>query len=198
MEILDSAATKQHWKRVVKTQVHEHWQKQLEETASSMSTLNYLNTSPSFLDAHHSISIINNVSMSKRANVKLHLMTGTYTLQAVRAHVYNQVLSPVCLLCKKDEETLEHFLLLCPELQQERDRHLPNITSYIPYIYRDRDILTGENRQLLHLIIDPSHPCIKNIVPLQQEIINELEVLSQNFVHTFHTKRLQLHKLLEC
>ena len=198
MEIFDSSPPKTAWKHLVKLQVHNFWQKYLEETASTMTTLKYLNTTPSFLEAHHAIGTISNLGMVRRANTKLRLMTGTYTLQSICARVYKQIPSPQCLLCMREEESLEHFILLCPVLREERGSHLRVIMNCLPHIYKDIDLLYKDNHLLLHLILDPTHPCILNILPLQKETIEDLELYTQNFVHALHAKRLRLHSVLEC
>ena len=198
MEILLHAPSKQEWKKMVKAHIHDFWQDHLENTAATMSTLIHMNVTPSFLKAHHAIGVINSISMVKRANVKLRLLTGTYTLQSVRARVYRQIASPLCLLCREEEENVEHFILLCPTLERERVPHLKAIMAQIPYVFRDIDQFYKDNHLLLHLILDPTHPCVSERLPLQDEIIMGLEIETQILLHTLHCKRLRLHKAIEC
>ena len=138
MDIFINARSKETWKKIVKEIISEKWKKDISETAATKSTLKHMNHSASFKEAHHSISILNNLDKVRRNNMKLRLMAGTYSLQTIRCHVYKQIPSPQCLLCGYEEETLEHFILQCPVLLAERSHHIIEIINRIPYVYQYR------------------------------------------------------------
>lgn len=55
-----------------------------------------------------------------RIHTKVKLLTGTYILQVNRVSFNQNQISPICLLCKKEDETTEHFILQCESLEQVR------------------------------------------------------------------------------
>ena len=47
-------------------------------------------------------------------------MTGTYILQSKRIQLHHHETDPTCLLCRKAEENLPHFISQCKKLQNKR------------------------------------------------------------------------------
>ena len=62
----------------------------------------------------------------KRAAVKAKLLTHTYTLTSDKAR-FSKTSMSTCPLCRKDPETLEHFLLSCEILEETRLKHIKEI-----------------------------------------------------------------------
>ena len=63
----------------------------------------------------------------QKADWKARLMSGTYMLQTTRARVNPHQVDPTCLLCCKEPENVEHFLLRCEELTKIRQPFLDKI-----------------------------------------------------------------------
>jgi hypothetical protein len=53
-----------------------------------------------------------------RLPIKLKLLTGAYILQSNRIKMYKNELNALYLLCEKDRETIEHFILDCEQLKE--------------------------------------------------------------------------------
>ena len=53
--------------------------------------------------------------------IKLKLLTGTYILQSKRIRMYKNEIDPKGLLCAKEEENIEHFILNCKSLRKVRN-----------------------------------------------------------------------------
>ena len=62
-----------------------------------------------------------------RIQTKVKILTGSYVLQVNRASFNQKQVSPTCLLCKKREETTEHFMLYCSSLNSIRQPILDEI-----------------------------------------------------------------------
>ena len=77
MEIFVTAHSKEGWKKKIKETVNKFWCKEIKVDAVSKSTLLHLNPNPSFGKPHISITIIDNATMIRRANIKMRLLTGT-------------------------------------------------------------------------------------------------------------------------
>ena len=70
----------------------------------------------------------------------------------------------------------------CDVLQQDRSIHIPRILGYIPYVYKHRHRLHRDEKLLLQLIIDPTHVECQKWLPLQRDLILELEERTQTMV----------------
>ena len=66
-----------------------------------------------------------------RLAVKLKIITGTYLLQSNSAAFNQSAIDPTCLLCRKEPETLEHFLLSCETLDSVRRPIYEEICAYL-------------------------------------------------------------------
>ena len=53
-----------------------------------------------------------------RLPIKLKLLTGTYILQSKGIRMYKNEIDPTCLLCAKEEDNIEHFILNCKSLNK--------------------------------------------------------------------------------
>ena len=62
-----------------------------------------------------------------KAGWKVRLMSGTYMLQATRAKFNQHEVDPLCLLCHKEPENTEHFLLRCESFSGIRQPFLDKI-----------------------------------------------------------------------
>ena len=102
------------------------WTEKIRETATWYPSLEHLNRklyTPKL--PHPIIDISKDLNPSRAAmsiGVKLRIVTGTYPFQGSRAKYSN--ISPICKLCGKNDETLEHFLLECKLLNAPRSEHL--------------------------------------------------------------------------
>jgi hypothetical protein len=56
----------------------------------------------------------------QKAEIKLRLITDTYMLQYHHAKFSRNNISPICKLCREEEEDREHFLLECKTLEENR------------------------------------------------------------------------------
>ena len=82
---------------------------------------------------------------------RLRVLSGTHNLQVNRARFNQNAVSPLCPLCGTEDETLEHFLLKCINLQIVRDPVLVNIQQ----ILNVNDVTCVKNAaDLMKLIID--------------------------------------------
>ena len=83
--------------------------------AVSKSSLRYLNTLKYTIGRSHLVwqDASFDVMSVHKAGWKVRLMSGTYMLQATRAKFNQHEVDPSCLLCRKEPENTENFLLRC-------------------------------------------------------------------------------------
>jgi len=140
------------WKRQVRKAVKNHWDDQLNTSASSKSSLHLLD--PIDTGKLHAIWSYVEPNLQSVARVKLQtrLLSGTYTLQAHRKTFYNE--TPVCQLCGQGNETEVHFLASCAQLRECRASLLRPIFDRLP-----PDVaaaIAADGYLLSKLIINPS------------------------------------------
>ncbi len=97
---------------MVNTAVNHFWEMRIKDGAKNYSSLRYLNIG-SYKPGHRHNLIRNVVSEREimRINTKLKMTTGTYILQVNRASFNQNIPDPTCILCKTEDEDMEHFLL---------------------------------------------------------------------------------------
>lgn len=191
LEIISSKVEKCQWKENVKKAVFQFWKKHIETEAQEKSTLQYLN--PLFNGKAHSIwtSTTHDSRDVKRANVKVKMLTGTYILQATKA-AFNQTQITTCPLCNEAEEDMVHFTVECKALEDCRQPILEVIKATIPLTYQNHPYTQWQARQTCQLVLDPTHPSIQSILPIEQRVILEVEKLSRVLCYRLHAKRCKI------
>jgi len=113
--LLDNPVKKEEWKRTVNKAINFKWKTQLLETKKLYKNLQYLNVGNPCYKGIHNLPRINYKSASgvDRIPVKLKLMSGTYLPQTSKAALKKNGNDSICLICGKDDETIEHFILQC-------------------------------------------------------------------------------------
>lgn len=88
-----------------------------------------------------------------RLHTKLKLATGTYILQTNRKAFNQNKVSSICLLCGKEDETKEHFLLIfsCEKLSHARKDSLDSIMNVSKHLLKPGSYT---NQLITQLIID--------------------------------------------
>ncbi len=150
-----------------KTAVHNHWTQQLQQEASTKSSLRYLNLSKCDTQTPH--SCWSNIGASTRsvqkASAKLRMSVGTY-LTMRNANKYFKC-DPVCRLCFKEPETVAHIILSCPALHEPRSRFVPQLkdvlVEYDVPCTSDNILQAALDATRIPQIPSTSYPCIEGI-----------------------------------
>ena len=148
--LLDTQPTKFRWKNQVKRKINHYWSEVMKSRASLYSSLKYLN-----YEAYRPgtrplvIQDPNGVKDVPRIHTKIKMITGTYILQVNRASFYQNQISSTCLLCKKEDETTERFLLHCESLENIRKPIMDDILKIHEGLDQD------DSSHLLQCVLDP-------------------------------------------
>jgi hypothetical protein len=166
--VLDSAPSKEVWKKTVQKNVERYWMDNITQAARLYPSLHALNTEMYKPECCHPIvkSVTSLPADSRRVGAHLRLVTGTCILQSKKARYNQYAVDPTCLLCKNGPETSVHFLMECKALDEPRSRALMRIGQTVDGI---SELETSVSTQL---ILDPTHPDVAEIVP--RENINQL------------------------
>ena len=145
-ELLDMSPTP-HLSLMKKKQVKEQVDNYLSDIRKSKAalypSLRYLH-SAGFVPGskHQSIQDANGAKDVSRIHTRIKIVTGTYVLQTYRASFNQNQVSPTCLLCQRDDETMEHFILHRCILDAIRQSILADIIQL--YIYREDPAYTRQ------------------------------------------------------
>ena len=132
--LLENPVKKEEWKRTINKAINFKWKTQLLETKKLYKNLQYLNVGNPYYKGIHNLLRINCTSARDvdRIPLKLKLITETYLLQTSKAAIKKIGNDSICLICGKDDDTVEHFILQCPALSVVRDPTITEI-SFILY-----------------------------------------------------------------
>ena len=138
---------------MVRGHVNEHWKKEIIQEPETKSTLKFLNKALYAPGKVHPIwtQCKHNSNSLLKAYAQVKLTCGSYVLQSVRAQFCQFQASKMCLLCREEDEIMQHFILHCSELESTR----ASFISALCYC-----VVFEDNEELLRLILDPSTACM--------------------------------------
>ena len=190
-DLLQNLPSKLVWKKQCKKAIFEKVVEDTADEALSKSTLRYLN--PVMTPNQGHLAVYANIDSQRqisRANIKIRLLTGTYTLQ-FHQHKFGKAPTDVCSLCQKSCEDTPHFLLECDFLKDCRSIYIPQISNFIPYVYQNRTLIFSDRYLLVQLILDASHPSLTALMNLPLNYRSDLECITRNFIYKLHLLRAQ-------
>ena len=121
---MEAPPSKVQWKSLVNKHGDDCWLKRIKSRSSLYSSLEYLNADVN----NHWLPQHSGVARDIASNhIQLKLVTAIYILQVNRS-VFNQSeIDPICLMCKEEPETVDHFLIRCSALCDVRQPLLDSI-----------------------------------------------------------------------
>ena len=186
-ELSDSPPTKFARKRQVTKSVDTYWSSVIKSRAALYSSLRCLNAEtykPG--NCHPIIQKANGVKDVPRIHTKIKVLTSTYILQVNRASFNQNQISPVCLLCKEDDETTEHFLLQYSSLDSTRQPILDDIL----HTCENLDIkVSRDSDHLLQLILDCTAVLAESNPELKMNDYQQIERQTRRLCHALHIER---------
>ena len=179
-QLLNNPPTKNGWKCAVEKAVCDHWLTELQEKASTMSTLQFLDPFACDLENLHSTWGIDADPMEVHmATVKVKLLIQRYPLTGLQYSGKKK--SKTCPLCQQGEETVEHFLLICKTLCPYRPHYLQKIYMLLTM---SQTPLPENTNDLTRLILDPV-PYLNN----RELVERKMEKVSRHLVFKLHNER---------
>ncbi|CAG2253967.1 unnamed protein product [Mytilus edulis] len=188
-QYLDKPLTKIEWKRFITKKIHKYWEGAIKTRMKEYSTLRYLKCEYDIGRIHPLLKTSSaNITEIKKLSICTKLVTGTYILQSNKAEYSNYATNPMCRLCNKADETIEHFILLCETTSQIRSSLIVKI------LHEGSLVLARESLQtpidLITLIINPYHYLPKKMCKdVEDRVGNHLVPLCRQLLYTLHSKR---------
>ncbi len=199
-EILNNTPSKEKWKSQVRTAINSYWMKKIIREAVQYPSLRYLNLDNFTIGRPH--TIIRHSSTFKRDVIKcatkLHMVTGTYLLQAHRSRFNQYEVDPVCLLCREEPETREHFIGSCKALSAYRARFASEIHDVLceEVGYEETRRIMDSKEHFVQLIMDCSSDLVTCNSVITRSAIRGIEQLSQRLIHSMHLARKSMLALI--
>lgn len=187
-EYLEIPISKRRWKSLVDKAVDSYWTGELCSTKQYYKSLKYLNCQTYKPGKVHPIlgMEIQSTKDKTRIPTKLKFLCGAYVLQSNRHEFNKNFTNPTCLLCKKDDENLNHFILKCEELSHIRDPILKDICKELTLVHSVNFAALSETDQI-QILLDCSTLLVRPNIRHHQKY-QRLSTVE------FHTRRL-LHSL---
>ena len=172
-DLMEAIPTKYRWKKMVKSNINAHWLKTLKEEADCKKTLCYINQNSCKIGQVHPIWQCGpDPIQTTMATTKARLLVQRYALAGTHCAGKNR--KEHCPLCQGPPETLLHFIIECPYLEDCRQPYLKKIKQTMPTTEEN----PPSNEELLQTILDPS--AIPN---------SNLEEITRRMCFSLHNKR---------
>ena len=187
---LNNPAKKSTWAANIKRTIHSYWHQAIMELLPLYKGLSYITAGNLEKGKIHPLLSINCHSAidTARLPVKLKLLTGSYILQSKRIRMYKDETDPKCLLCTKEDETIEHFILKCERLSKQRNAILSELVAVLDSLEIRFSQLSANEK--LQIILDiTSATKTRKISPAS---VANVERLTRRLVHQLHIARFKI------
>ena len=206
IDLLKYPLKKEHYKKLVKSHVIDHWEQVLRSEAESLSSLTYFNPNYMSLTTPHPLWTTAGSSPFKivMATTQSHMISGRYRTQSLCSKWSNSDKSGHCPLSKEcaalgQIEDLEHLLNTCIALQPTREKlhkfthkycsDHPNIIGLVS------ELCNQSSPDFCQFLLDCSAIPKVQVFANQNEnsdIFNHLFHISRTWVYTLHKNRLKI------
>ena len=124
------------------------------------------------------------------------MVTGVYILKENRAAFNQNQIDPKCLLCHKDDETLQHYILDCESLSSVGDPIMNCIINACASA-NIRDLVVESCTRLLQLILDyTSIMQLVDILNCNHQHLKTLEFHCCRLCYSLHCERYKKLELI--
>ena len=191
LELFQNPWASDRWSEFAKAAVIKYWTTLLQNSASTYSSLNMLDTSRLNLLSPHPIWIAagsNPVSVMK-ATVVTWLLLNTYKT-GEKLYKMRKVRSPECVLCQNPVEDQVHFTLKCPVLFPIRSQYINEFIELCPNLVKH----TTDEQAFLLCLLDPFSPLVPSEVRETWTDKDQVYKTSRNFFYDLHKKREKLNE----
>ncbi|CAC5415628.1 unnamed protein product [Mytilus coruscus] len=189
---LNNPVKKTVWTSTIKKTIYNHWNRPIVQFQLQplYKGLNFLTTENLRTRNIHPLLKINCHSTidTARLPIKLKLLTGSYILQSKRIRMYKDETDPKCLLCAKEEENIEHFILKCESLRIVSNAILHEITTTLNAMGIQFDELST-NEKLQHILDLMPVAKAKKLSPVS---VVQIECLTRRLLYQLHIARYKM------
>ena len=177
------------WKKLHNTAINSRITELWREDISSKSSLKYININNICAGKTHHVytTVRPNLQDIQWAEVKVRLLTGTYTLQANRARFNQNEVDSTCKLCDKSPETREHFISSCKVIKHHRKAFNNKVSSLLQIPVDELEDL--DQHTYTQLVLDSTHPDVPPGLRPTPEQLPHMELHSRELIYNLHKDR---------
>ena len=199
--LLENPLNKTAFKKIIKSKVHDYWENSLRESASTLSSLTYFHPNFMSLTVPHPLwtTCEGNPFEIAKAIVQAKLLSGRYRTDKLLKH-FSKNNTGNCSLCANESEgSVEHLLVLCPELVQSRQNAFNMLDKKDHFSDRSRNLIyeiyTTSVPNFVQLLLDCS--VVPQVITACQTsdnnfILSELFKFSRTWCFNVHVHRLKI------
>ena len=160
-----------------------------------------MNVSLSNLRGRHHPCLSNIISSKEVKKLRPHIkfLTGDY-LTYERKYQESGQGSPICKICKSENESISHILTHCPAYHTIRDRILQEFSEICLFTQNKLNFETirTDSKTLTQFILDPTSFNLEDRVHVTDPVVPAMFKLSRDYCMAIHTERSRrLHQLLQ-
>ncbi|MCG7875776.1 MAG: reverse transcriptase domain-containing protein [Candidatus Thiodiazotropha endolucinida] len=196
-ELLENPFGKYRWKKRFNMAVNKYWTDKIVSQSELYSSLRYLSKTFIVGKCHPAVKPYSYSDRDiYRIPVKNKILTGTYILQSNRAKFNQNEVNPTCQLCRMDNETIQHFLLNCKELDTVRKPILNDFLNIRRELIVTYPLVADIS--IVQLLIDASviNDCYKSADDKLKTLLELLHFHSRRLVYILHSTRYQKLELV--
>ena len=198
--LLQNTPTKQEWKKKLKDAVSLYWNNKILREIQTMNSIRFLSIDTLNCDKIALVwsSSVWSLNQTKKAFVKVKILSGCYKLQAHEAlfkRNQHQV-SSLCRLCNQECEDRKHFILKCSTLDQYRQCYIDQLSHLLCSI--DLEYVLHDDDLMLQILLDVNHQVVPDVIKTNTDFKLKLEKISQDWLYALHVNRWEiLHRKLK-
>ena len=198
--LLKGPPSKSQFKETVLTKISAFHENELRRMAATNSKMGYLNVGLLGLRGKHHPSLLNIITTEDVKKSRLHLkfLSGDYLTYQTKFDQSGKG-SPLCKICRSENETISHIISICPAFSDIRLRIFQEISvlclrSKSKINFQDT-LHNPEN--LTQFILDPTSFNLEKRVHISDPVIEPLFKLSRDLCFSIHTERMRQLKNLQ-
>ena len=195
-QIMNGHYKKLDWKILVRNSVNSYWNVKLKQECKEKTTLSFLATEQLAIGKTHNVwnTVSNSVTDVRKAVTKARMATGTYLLQVHKVKFNQAEVDTTCPICQTEDEDLIHVLTSCSAYRDIRMSKFQKIKEYV-ISEIGKNIWSScfnNKRNITQLIVDCQSFIQSKIIPDKKEVLASIEIMTRDYCHTIHLKRLQI------
>jgi hypothetical protein len=158
--LINDLPCKSNRKKTVLLHVNADWERKLNEKAAEKAALQYLDLDAFRIGQPHRIwaSYKTHTTSVHKATLCAKLLVRRYNLLVGATR--NRKASTACPLCRGEEETMMHFLVVCQLLNHVRSKHIDKVLNILKH-----SGLPSTNETCMHDILDPGRLTASKLTP---------------------------------
>ena len=198
LTILESPPSKEAFKHLSRTSVHQFWEEELRKDAAQLDSLAYFKPQHMSLSSPHLIisSCGNNSYEINKAIIQMKMLSGRYRTDKLLSH-FHPSNSPMCQLACQDPESpgdLQHLLIHCSALSHRRSVLFDYWDSVVSTNHTCSSVVSQMRNApyviFMQFVLDCT--AIPLVNQCDSESVDTLLKITRSYCYSIHRERLKI------